>query len=272
MEEFVYQVESLTNATLGGDFTLLVDNLHTLFSKQLSPWYWDLHRRSPNRSWEHYKQALLSEWSDHLDDEDIRDRMSARRQKPDEKFTEYHHALRRIRNQLRTDISDREFLGIVRRGLLPVYQMKMSILEARTIRELQERVTKFETAKLRLKTLLPRHRVEEAHGGYEISSSMQDTYLLPAEHGQGLEAVAVKTGTVCWNCDRPGHFYTDCLVPSQGVFCFGCGQKGVYKPQCPACSTKNPRRVESNNSSSRQGPSRSQQADSTSTAPTLTRN
>ena len=39
----------------------------------------------------------------------------------------------------------------------------------------------------------------------------------------------------CWNCHELGHGYTICKQPKTR-FCFGCGKKGVIKPECPNCS------------------------------------
>lgn len=42
--------------------------------------------------------------------------------------------------------------------------------------------------------------------------------------------------SLCWNCEEKGHHWQDCLQDRQ-VFCYGCGAKKVYKPNCPKCKT-----------------------------------
>lgn len=43
----------------------------------------------------------------------------------------------------------------------------------------------------------------------------------------------------CWNCDGRGHHWQDCLQARQ-IFCYGCGTKQVYKPNCLKCKTNYP--------------------------------
>lgn len=52
-----------------------------------------------------------------------------------------------------------------------------------------------------------------------------------------VESVANKRNeyTVCWNCDDLGHTFLDCTVVRR-IFCYGCGAKNVFRPQCPKCS------------------------------------
>lgn len=52
-----------------------------------------------------------------------------------------------------------------------------------------------------------------------------------------VESVANKRSeyTVCWNCDDLGHTFLDCTVVRR-IFCYGCGTKNVFRPQCPKCS------------------------------------
>ncbi|KAM8702600.1 hypothetical protein ACLKA7_001936 [Drosophila subpalustris] len=38
----------------------------------------------------------------------------------------------------------------------------------------------------------------------------------------------------CWNCDEQGHIWENCLADRR-IFCYGCGQLNVYKPQCKTC-------------------------------------
>lgn len=50
------------------------------------------------------------------------------------------------------------------------------------------------------------------------------------------------TDCVCWNCEERGHTYQDCCVATRNVFCYGCGARNVYRPQCMRCSALNDKR------------------------------
>lgn len=43
---------------------------------------------------------------------------------------------------------------------------------------------------------------------------------------------------VCWNCQKKGHRYQDCLS-DRTIFCYGCGAPDTYKPNCLNCKSKN---------------------------------
>lgn len=52
----------------------------------------------------------------------------------------------------------------------------------------------------------------------------------------------------CWNCEEEGHFWDMCLKERK-IFCYGCGLRNVYKPQCLKCAnnTKNLKNYQCNN-------------------------
>lgn len=41
----------------------------------------------------------------------------------------------------------------------------------------------------------------------------------------------------CWNCEEVGHHWEDCLQ-NRKIFCYGCGAKEIYKPNCTNCLAK----------------------------------
>lgn len=43
---------------------------------------------------------------------------------------------------------------------------------------------------------------------------------------------------LCWNCEKPGHRFNDCLLKRNGIMCYKCGLKGTIVKFCPRC-TKN---------------------------------
>ena len=52
-----------------------------------------------------------------------------------------------------------------------------------------------------------------------------------------VDIYAVRGEAKCWNCDKTGHNYYDCLDVRR-VFCFGCGATDTYRPSCLKCSEK----------------------------------
>lgn len=70
------------------------------------------------------------------------------------------------------------------------------------------------------------------------NNSNYHNYVHYMENIPTIEAVqrpATLENAVCWNCDGSGHTYIDCEVATRNVFCYGCGAKNVYRPQCKKC-------------------------------------
>lgn len=51
------------------------------------------------------------------------------------------------------------------------------------------------------------------------------------------ELCAIKQNIKCWNCEKDGHTYFDCMEHRR-IFCYGCGAKDIYKPNCTKCAKK----------------------------------
>lgn len=51
-----------------------------------------------------------------------------------------------------------------------------------------------------------------------------------------VHALEVKTDrpVKCWKCGDEGHMWDMCVKERQ-IFCYGCGLRNVYKPQCLKC-------------------------------------
>ena len=53
--------------------------------------------------------------------------------------------------------------------------------------------------------------------------------------GAEISALHQQRKLVCWNYDHEGHVWDMCLRERK-LFCYGCGLKNAYKPQCPSCN------------------------------------
>lgn len=77
--------------------------------------------------------------------------------------------------------------------------------------------------------------------------------LVPRRHMTGIDGQAIdgddnaddtekfvdaflktESKSKCWNCDEFGHHWQDC-IQIRTIFCYGCGLKNVYKPNCAKC-------------------------------------
>lgn len=57
------------------------------------------------------------------------------------------------------------------------------------------------------------------------------------ESDSSINAIQVSVSTKCWNCEESGHHWMDCLH-DRNIFCYGCGAKGIYKPNCEKSAAK----------------------------------
>ena len=64
----------------------------------------------------------------------------------------------------------------------------------------------------------------------QLSDDINDT-----ENISEIRRHIAKESLICWNCDKPGHRFDDCVGPRK-IFCFGCGAKEIFKPMCPKCN------------------------------------
>lgn len=76
---------------------------------------------------------------------------------------------------------------------------------------------------------------------YRMGNPTVDPYAQGASHRRCVDAVDQPLDqnqwAICWNCDDIGHTFMDCSAPRR-IFCFGCGTKGVVRPQCARCNAR----------------------------------
>lgn len=92
-------------------------------------------------------------------------------------------------------------------------------------------------------TSMPQQLTAVAHPQY-----VQQLFFEPDQQQIGypaVDALQLQPGRAvyrCYNCDEEGHTYHDCQVATRNVFCYGCGAKGIYRPQCQRCAVNSKRR------------------------------
>lgn len=65
VEKFIYIVTSLTNDNLGGDFKLVCEHSHILFTSKAKEWYWSYCRLVDRIQWEPLCKALKTHFNGH---------------------------------------------------------------------------------------------------------------------------------------------------------------------------------------------------------------
>lgn len=230
IDNFLYRVEALTTQTLGGNFSLLCDYISMLFDSKASDWFWSYHKRTRVIVWNDLCRALRKQYKDSRTDVDLREMIRDRKQRPNENFDSFYEAIFDISDRLSEPLDEKVLIEILRRNLLPDIQHEILNIQLNSVSQLRDICRRREffmqdvgKRQAYPKPFAPRRQVNEILDDESVSSDIED-----------ISAISL----VCWNCNKNGHRYQDCLE-DRTIFCYGCGTPKVYKPKCPKCNAKN---------------------------------
>ena len=252
VEKFIYMVNSLVSDSLAGDFGLLSEHSHLLFTGKAKDWYWRYRRTVPQIQWNNLCVALQGHFNDHLSDMDIRELLRERKQNFNESFEDFYTEILQICDRLRIAIPDHELIEILRRNVRPHVRKELFYLQINTLAELRSLVLRREAL---AKELDQTYRNPKKHIN-EIDST-DDNSVFHAEDTDHVNEFVRSNSDQnsdriqgCFNCKSLDHRYKDCMAPKT-VFCFGCGKPDVFRPKCPRCNPGNLQSSSSNNTSLR---------------------
>lgn len=243
VEEFLYRLRSLTQDYFNGDFSIICRNLHILLSGKARDWYWRYHKQVKNIEWTDFCEAIRCQYREFKSSFDIREEIRNRKQKPGESFDSFFEAISAISDRLSTSISELELIEIIAHNLRPEIRQDLlyipvhSIPHLRKLVQMRENFLSEEHVKKNFVSRNPNQyfpkRVAEILDPTEANSSGIDdcsSFCVEAVHKQEMT-------TKCWNCDELGHHWEDC-IQTRRIFCYGCGAKDIYKPNCLKCAAR----------------------------------
>lgn len=241
VEEFLYRLKSLTIDNFQGDFNIICKNLHILLSGKAREWFWRYHKQVGVINWTDFNEAIRFQYKDFKSSFDIREEIRNRKQKSGETFDMFYESISSIMDRLPTPLSEMELIEIMTRNLRPEIRHELlyipinSIPHLRKLVQMRESFLNDEHVRKnfsgRIPTQFPTRRIAEVNIDLEepLMSDMNEV---------SVEAIHRNDTTPqCWNCDQFGHYYQDCLE-DRTVFCYGCGAKNTYRPQCQKCISR----------------------------------
>lgn len=244
VDEFLYRVRSLTKDNFNNDFTVICKNLHILLIGKAREWFWRYHKRVVSVEWDDFCLAIRNQYKELKSPFDIKEEVRCRKQRPGEVFDVFLDAVTTIMDRLPDPIPDEELVEILIRNLRPdirqdlLYVQISSLSHLRRLVQRRENFLNDEHVKRNLawrNATAPqpsrRNIAEIEIGENEVSGSDRE----PDQFVDALQKSAVSFS--CWNCDGIGHHWQDC-VEDRRIFCYGCGLKDTYKPNCSRCSSK----------------------------------
>lgn len=242
VEEFLYRVTSLTNDNFSGDFSVICKNLNTLLTGKAKEWYWRFHKQSPSINWVEFCRAIRSQYKDFKTFFDIREELRNRKQKQNENFDTFFEAISAIMDRLPVPLSDEELVEILPRNLRPEIRQDLLYVKIDSVSHLRQLV---QTREHFLNDEYVKKNLAMRHTGFNIVPRRQVADIELDDDVNDFEDIPTNVDALhkpnlnnkCWNCEEIGHHWQDCLQDRR-IFCYGCGAKHIYKPNCVECRAK----------------------------------
>lgn len=198
--------------------------------------------------------------------------ISNRAQKFNESFGEYITHMQALFKCLSVPLEEDYKLYLVQKNLSPRYALSIAPLDIRTISQLTEICRRIDMRCSKQSIPLPFQLDQQAFqrpsqrrydnrqigaldGGFddpdgdvEINAIRRITNQRQPEHVQvdeianerrldaaGVQNRVIRPPAECWNCRRPGHVFSNCPRPRNGVFCYRCGLNETTTVNCRRC-------------------------------------
>lgn len=227
IDKFLYRFEN-SALSYGTPVHRFIDEIKGFLEEYALEYYWTYREENPCATWYELREALRTQFQDYRDDFDIRSLLENRKQRPRESFEEFFNDIRRLSVRLRTPMSEIETIMMLVRNMNSELQYKLAGQIPRRTNELVRRCISIEDA---LNKFGPR---QDNYRKYVHEVNLDPSYNQPKE-SYNIDAMNMRLK--CWNCRGP-HVYQDCEKPITHIFCFGCGNPGLLKKDCPYYKNK----------------------------------
>lgn len=240
VDEFIYRISSMTTEQLSGNFEIICNNLAMLLYDKALHWYWRYHKKVDTIRWRDFCVALKCEFKDMRSNYDIREELRNRKMRPSESFETFYDSICLILDRLETPIAEAELVEILMGNLRPEIRHELLYVPVYSLAHLRKLVQMREN--LLSNEFYGKNVVTKLHQSSHVTARRQVAEIAFKNESGDEAANAGQIDAVnqsmppskCWNCDQTGHFWDDC-VQDRTIFCYGCGTKNVYKPQCTKC-------------------------------------
>lgn len=240
VDEFIYRITSMTKEHLNGNFDIVCGNLPVLLADKALHWYWRYHKKVAPIRWGDFCIALKYEYKDMRSNYDLREEIRNRKMRPGESFEIFYDSICSILDRLETPMVEAEIVEILVRNLRPdirhelLYVPVYSIAHLRKLVQMRENLFSDDIYRRHMlgknsSSSQPLRRNIAEVVGENKDVEIEDPMDQIDEINQNSHA-----RFTCFNCEEPGHHWEDCLQERK-IFCYGCGMKNVYKPQCTKC-------------------------------------
>lgn len=210
-----------------------------LFAGPALVWFRQI--RSRIHSWDDLVTALRRDFLPADFNDELWSEIRGRTQGQDERVTIYIATMENLFGRLTVKASDEEKLRVIRKNLLPCYQVHLALQDITSIERLADVCRILENANLvQKKFRSPASRnISALEPDLAYSASFSRGRF--ADGNGGNNRARDIHALSCWNCKEQGHVRRDCPKTKRYPYCFGCGEVGIIKPNCLRCRSKNAR-------------------------------
>lgn len=275
VDEFIFRLETLVDR-YQYPVDSLERFVFDFVSGTAEKWLWVFIRSNPDAAWEEIRDSMKSRFKSSDSDRATRRKIEMRQQKVDECFSDFVLDVESLNNSLIRKYSERELLEILRDNMSSELRNVTLLLKIRSVEELRVICTKYERNWALNKRNKPtehfNRRLSAISSDYYSSQSKTagvslensdaivnndesnllvdlqrlsfNPEMIPKSTDHPEFSVAEisnhsnRDAIVCWNCKDLAHYYVDCPLPPQHVFCYGCGRHNILKPNCLFCQKR----------------------------------
>lgn len=239
VHSFLEKVEMLSRSRSVSEQELFL-SAYDLFKGQALTWYNNI--KHTVRSWDELVQKLKKDFLPYSYEEDLLREIDTRTQGQSEKVTLFIACMVGLFNRLSKKPEEKVIVNRIRRNLLPYFISQLALREINSVDELSDLCQKLEEAQMWTDKYRPPPGNSSKLLEPDLSFSKNfsdfrnaDTsgHLSYSRFSRNLSAVN-SSSIRCWNCDQLGHIFNNCRN-RRSLFCFGCGEKNVWKHNCPRC-------------------------------------
>jgi len=202
VDNFIYQVDAMTNETLDGNFELMCKNVSSLFEGKAKDFFWRHHKTVRQINWESLCSALRKQYKDDRDDGDIEELIRQRKQENNESFDSFFNAINVFLDEMERPLSNSKLVRILRNNLRPEIRHEILNVDISCVSHLREVCRKRESF---LEDVKRSHgyakRVPFKKDVAELDEDFGTEEVSEVEINGEIEALNV----VCWNCHKEGH-------------------------------------------------------------------
>lgn len=237
VSEFVFRVETM-KAIHQYTWEEVVKHFSVLLKGQAEVWFWRYLKQVRNPDWFQVKSELSNYFKSITSDHELIRQIMDRKQGPKESFEDFYNAMMFPYFTMRNQLPENEMVLLIKRNLRRDLAQLVFTYPVSTLSELREQCRKAEDL---MRNWEPRstkaydRRVAEMQVHESSDEDSAETDLNIDEIQKSRKNLSKLT---CWNCDQSGHTFVECCAKRK-IFCYRCGRKNTYVPDCPKCSQGN---------------------------------